>query len=154
MGVLIVWGVLSFIYYKVALDAIFNYYGISIIAALLLGCMVSLLIFFSGQFYASKMGKHLAKIRLGLEKESNFWAHSLGIWFMTSLLFSVVGKLIIFGFSKKLNRKLGDELFFGGGRYFDETITFLIIILIPLAINYLLIISTVKLQEKIVRDAD
>ena len=96
IGPMLLWGLGSFIYFKVALDAGFNR-DVTVLAAVLLGIITSIGVYFSGFFYAAKLGKHLARIRL--REESGFFRSGILVWIVGVLISVILAKFLIFGFS-------------------------------------------------------
>lgn len=123
----------------------------SVIAAILLGVMVAISVFSSGFFYATKMGAHLAKVRLG--RPSNYFGSALMVWLVTAVGNICIGKAVVFGFSKSLNRSLGGELLFRGRYYADEGFLFAALIVLPITIHFATILFGVNAQSKAVRNS-
>lgn len=140
------WGVGAMIFFKVAMDAAF-YKDISIIGSALLALMVAATLFISAGFYAVKFGQHQARVLLGTA--SNFLFACLPIWIVTVLSNIILGKLIVFGFSKKLNRDLGGDVFYDLGRSFlDESLLFAAIIAIPITLHLLMILMSARRPDR------
>lgn len=150
-GILFFWGLGSFVFFKVALDANF-YRDISVVAAILLGVMIAISVFVSAFFYATRIGVHLARVRFG--KPSNFFGSALIVWLLTALANILVGKAIVFGFSKSFNGELGGELLFKSRSYTDEGLLFVAFIAIPITIHFLTILFSANAQTKAVQNLD
>ncbi len=150
-GILVFWWLGSFIFFKVIFDASFSR-DMSVIAAILLGVMVAISVFSSGYFYATKMGAHLANVRLG--QPSNYLGSAFMVWLLTAVANICVGKAIVFGFSKSLNRSLGGELLFRGRYYADEGYLFAALIVLPITFHFATILFSVNAQTKAVQELD
>lgn len=150
-GILIFWWLGSFIYFKVVFDASFSR-DMSVIAAILLGVMVAISVFASGYFYATKMGGHLAKVRLA--QPSSYFGSAFTVWFLTAVANICLGKAIIFGFAKSLNRNFGGDLLFRGRYYADEGFLFAALIVIPVTFHFATILYSVNAQSKLAQDSN
>jgi hypothetical protein len=126
----------SFIFYKVALDASF-YLDVTVIASLLMGVMTTTTVYASSSFYATQSGAYLARKRLG--EGSGFFGPAFSIWVVTALVDVVLAKLLVFGFSKRLNANLGGSLFFSVSRI-EETLLFSAIVATPLVLHLVMVI--------------
>lgn len=136
------WWLGSFVFFKVALDASFSQ-DTSVVSTVLLGAMVAISVFLSGYFYSTKMLVHLARVRLG--EESRFFSSTRGVWILSVLANICLGKAIIFGFSKNLNRDVGGGLLFDFGRYGrEDALLFAALISIPITFHYLTILISVN----------
>lgn len=136
------WIVGSMVFYKVALDAAFVR-DVSIIAAAILGFMVTTSAHVSAWFYAIPFDRHRARVILGTP--SNFLVACLPIWVLTALSNIVLGKLIVFGFSKRLNTELGRDVFYDLGRSsIDESFLFAAIIGIPITVHLITILLSAR----------
>lgn len=146
-SILLLWAFGSFVLFKVVLDVAFSR-DVTVTASLLLGIMVAISVFASGYFYATKMGVHLAKIRLG--RPSSFFGSAFSVWLVTALLNVGVGKAIVFGFSKKFNREFGGDLLFQGSYNTDEGILFSMLIIIPVTLHFISVLFGVSAQTRAV----
>jgi len=138
----LVWGVASFVYFKVSLDASFRS-DVTVIAAALLGVLTAVTVYFSGFFYATKLGKHIARVRLG--KASGFFGPALSVWVLGAVASSLMAKLLIFGFSKRLNRELGNDVLYDSYRV-EEGLLFTALILVPLVLQLFLVVFSANAQ--------
>lgn len=150
-GILFFWGLGSFLFFKVILDVSF-YRDTTVIAAILLGVMAAISVFACSYFFATKLGTHLARVRLG--QRSSFLGSAFFIWLLTALANISIGKAIVFGFSKNFNRELGGELLFRGRSYADEGFLFAALIAIPITFHFLTILFSVNTQTKAVQNSD
>ena len=141
-GLTLLWAVGSFVYFKVSLDAAFRS-DATVTAALLLGVLTAVTIYFNGFFYATKLGQHLARVRLG--KASGFFGPALSVWAVSAVANSLMAKLLIFGFSKRLNRELGNDILFDSYRA-EEGILFLALVLVPLVLQLFLVVISANTQ--------
>ncbi len=139
----LVWGVASFVYFKVSLDASFRS-DVTVIAAALLGVLTAVTVYFSGFFYATKLGKHIARVRLG--KASGFFGRALSVWVLGAVASSLMAKLLIFGFSKRLNRELGNDVLYDSYRV-EEGLLFTALILVPLVLQLFLVVFSANAQR-------
>ena len=138
-------------FFKVIFDASF-YRDTTVVAAILLGVMVAVSVFASSYYFATKLGTHLARVRLG--QRSNFSGSALFTWLLTALANIGIGKAIVFGFSKNFNRELGGELFFKGRSYAEEGFLFAALIVIPITFHFLTILFSANAQTKMVQNLD
>jgi hypothetical protein len=96
------------------------------------------------------MGQHLARVTLG--QASSFLGMTLLIWLVTAAINVVLGKLLVFGFAKRLNIELGNAVFYKFGRYNnDETLTFIGIVVVPMTLHYLTVLFGANMQAKAAR---
>lgn len=143
------WGFGAFIVYKTVMDAAF-YPDISIVAAFILGVITSASVFFGSGFYAARLGIYLARIRLG--ETPNLFGLMAPVFGVLALLNIVVGKIVVFGFSKEMNDyELGGDVFFEFTDSVGEALVFSFIILIPLTANFASIIYGCRMQERLFR---
>lgn len=128
------WAVGSLIFFKVALDAGFSR-DVSIIGAALLGLMTAVSVLISARFYAAKLGRHQFRKLYG--DPPNFLLACFPVWAIATFSNIVLGKLIVFGFSKKLNGNLGGSVLLDYGRFshFDDRLLFAIVIAIPITVH-------------------
>jgi hypothetical protein len=135
MAIFATWAFVAFIYFKVAFDAVFEYIGISIVASLLMGAIFGgVVFFFSGQYFL-KLNKYNAKPK---QFQATFWdLISITIWqFLGSVIvYAVISRLVIFGFSKELNRQID---IFRRNKLDDDFILFLCLIALPLLVHYIM----------------
>lgn len=132
-GIILAWFFISFLYFKVAFDAVF-YKDISIIASLLLAIAFAILIFFAAGIYAIRLFKYNAvpgrvPATLGELIKQTIWPF-LGL----SIGYTVLSRLIIFGFSKDLHREI--RAFDYRGNIEEELVQFVLIVLAPVLIHY------------------
>ena len=132
------WTVGSMVFYKIAMDAAFNR-DISVVASAILGLMVASSVYISARFYVLPYGRHLARLALGTP--SNFFLACVPIWVVSVLSNVILGKLVVFGFSKNLNYVFGRDVFFRFSyHYMDENYIFWAIIGIPITVHLILIL--------------
>ncbi|MDA0787680.1 MAG: hypothetical protein O3B37_15475 [Proteobacteria bacterium] len=146
--VLILWGFLSFVFFKIGLDASFGRDS-TVIATMLLGVLVAASVFVTSFYYAARLGRHLALVRMG--QPTSLFFPMLATWGIAVAANIVVGKAIIFGFSKRLNRELGGDLLFDFGYRFDEGIIFAILVIIPITVHFLISLLDANRQTKLVK---
>ena len=141
------WFLGAFIFYKVSFDAAF-YKDISIIAALILAVIFTIIIHYNSFFYAMKMGIHLA--RKNFSQPSIYFFLSAPIFFISSAAICLVSKVIVYGFSKDLNKNLGGEIFFdlASRSYKAETLVFIAISIAPIILHYFIILLSVHLRDR------
>jgi len=133
IGVIIGWSFFGFLYFKVVFDATFRA-DLSIISSLLMSIVFGFLVFAASGVYASKLlefnwtpGRVPARLSQIIGR--TFW-YFLGMM----AVYAIVIRLIIFGFSKRMNNNI--DLFDYRGNIDEEFIVFLIIIFIPFFIHY------------------
>lgn len=133
MGIFAAWAFAVFLYFKVAFDAAFQYQNISVVASLLMGAIFGFFVFFlSGQYYL-KLNKYNTNPN---QFQATFWnLVSITIWqFLGSAIaYIVISRLIVFGFSKELNRALerGDVLT-------EELVLFVCLSVLPVLVHYIM----------------
>lgn len=156
LRIIFYWFIATFIYYKASFPVVFGYGSgsssgeISIMASLLLAVMVAISIFHSTHHYLIKQELALGAVASG--QEQTFVKDSLRILsiFLTTNL--ILGKIIIYGFSKELNRIIsGKSLLFKGGYYAYEGFLFFIIVLAPLLLHYAMTAYTVHVQMQTIK---
>jgi hypothetical protein len=65
----------------------------------------------------------------------------------------ILGKLLVFGFAKKLNRDLGNHVFYDFGRYnLDDSLIFMTIVSAPVLLHYIMVMIGVNTQAKFVTE--
>lgn len=143
------WLIGAFVYFKIGLDFAF-YRDVSIVGALLLAIMFGLSLLATSYMYATNMGKHLARIRLN--QDTQFYPLTLGVYAAAAAVNVVLGKMLVFGFSKNLNRELGNDLLFRFRYHTDETMVFALLIVAPITLHYILSmygvhLKTVEMQQ-------
>ncbi len=131
------WGLASFVFYKVAFEIAFDNWGlgISVIAAALLSGMVAISVHYASYWYMMVYTKEAFKARV-LKQEISLWDKIFGIFIVTATLNFVLGRLIIFGFSKTLNQHLGGVLWF---EYYTDNhivITVVCLLIAPIILNF------------------
>jgi hypothetical protein len=131
--IILAWGFVTFLYFKIAFDAAFND-GIAIIASLLLAMITSGFVFFASGIYAAKLFRYNAvpgkvQATIGEIVSKTVWPF-VGL----SVAYIIAARLIIFGFSKRLNREIRFLDYSDSIR--EEFIVFAIIMLIPVALHY------------------
>src|SRR5688572_7534866 len=104
---LALWGFISFIFFKIALDIGLGA-TVTTTYALLLGAMVAVSVFHGTRFYSIAAGKYFAQ--LNIDQSQSYFTYTLNIWLVIATSNLLLGKMIAFGFSKELNRKLGGDL--------------------------------------------
>jgi len=132
-GIVLAWFLASLLYFKIAFDAVF-YKDISIIASLLMAIAFGVLIFFAAGIYATRLFKYNAvpgrvPATLGALIRQTIWPF-LGL----SIGYAILSRLIIFGFSKNLHRKI--RAFDYRDNIQEELVQFILIVLIPVLIHY------------------
>ena len=147
-GVLIFWWLGSFLFFKVAFDASFSR-DMSVIAAVLLGVMVAISVIASGYFCATKMSAHLARVRFG--QRSSYFGSAFVVWLLAAVANICVGKAIVFGFAKSLNRSLGNDVFFSFDWYVNEVLLFAALIVIPITFHFATVLFSVNVRSRSVR---
>jgi len=146
MIVAVGWAIGAMVFFKIAMDASFSS-DVSIVGALILGAMTGVTVFMGSAFYATKMGQHLARVMTG--QTSSFLGMTLLIWLGITAVNIVLGKLLVFGFAKRLNRDLGNDVFYDFGRYNqDDSLTFMALVAAPVLLHYITVIIGVNGQAK------
>ena len=137
---LLFWGLGSFVFFKIVFDVSFYREDVSVLAALLLGVMVSISVYVSTHFYATKMGVHIARIRF--KQPSNYLAQTIKIWLIAAISNIFLGKGIVFGFAKEFNRALGGDLLFRFtySQYEERCMIFIGLVIIPVTVHFFTIL--------------
>ena len=144
------WAIGTMVFFKIAMDASFVR-DVSLVGALILGAMTGISVYVGSAFYATKMGEHLARVKLG--QTSSFLGMTLWIWLGITAVNIILGKLLVFGFAKKLNRDLGNHVFYDFGTYnLDDSLIFMTIVSAPVLLHYIMVMIGVNTQAKFVTE--
>ena len=138
LGVFAAWVFFTFLYLKIALDALF-YNDVSVLAALLMGGVLGTVIVFVSGIYSIQL------IRYNVRSLAKGYSAGGAVW-RTLLPFAVavavyvaISRLIVFGFSKNLHRELG-RVFDYRHNLNDDFAMFAAVVFAPLALHYLMVI--------------
>ena len=134
---LIYWAIGSFVYFKIALDAAF-YRDVTIIGALLFSGLTAGVVYVAPIIYLKKSFKFHNKIESRWDNLSVL-LRFVPSWFGICIANSIAAKFILFGFSKRLNRVLGDGLFFDIDRW-EKAVLFLLIISVPVLLHLIMFV--------------
>ncbi|MCA3364950.1 MAG: hypothetical protein INF79_04960 [Roseomonas sp.] len=131
------WGFAMFLWTKVLFEAFF-YDGITVLGALLIAIVFAIFVFcFSGlsaqKFFPVNAFPGQVKVDLSL-----LIRKSIVSFFSCSLVFLVVSRLIILGFSEDLNRRL--TVFAWNGSLSEKFVYFLVILFVPCFLFYLFVL--------------
>lgn len=129
------WAFGSFIYFKVAFDALF-YESISIIAALLLALTLSAILFWTSGIYAMRLLKYNWSPGMVPASLATLIGKTILPLLGMSIVFVVIARLIIFGFSKQLHKEI--DLYDFRGNISEAVIAFVVIVVAPLLLHYVM----------------
>ncbi len=132
-GIILAWVFISFLYFKILFDAVFRE-DISIIASLLMAIIFGILVFFASGIYAMRLFKY--NVVPGRNPATLWELVTKTMWPFVGLSigYAVVTRLIIFGFSKNINREI--RAFDYRGNIEEEFVQFIMIVLVPVLIHY------------------
>lgn len=135
LGILVGWAFVTFIYFKVAFDALFRD-SISIVAALLLAILIAIYVFIGSSIQASQLLRYNWTPGAVPARLSELVAKTLLSFVGLSVVFVLVSRAIIFGFSKSLSKEI--KLFLGHrSQNLEESFfIFLGIVMLPLLLHY------------------
>ena len=133
ISVILTWSFISFLYFKIAFDAAFNA-DLSIIASLILSLLFGITAFSSLFFYSARICysdwlPRRLPLRFSEVSGRTIW-HFLGI----TTLYALFARMIIFGFSKNMNREI--DIFDYRGHIEGEFIRYLVIVTTPSFLLY------------------
>ncbi|MFN9789479.1 MAG: hypothetical protein ACK53X_00105 [Holosporales bacterium] len=131
-AVVIIWSFFALVFFKVTIDAGMNE-DITVFATLLMAIVFGGMIFISTSVYATRLFYINAKPKSRSENLTEIIRKTIGPFCIFSTAFIIFSRLIVFGFSKELNRKFrwnGEE----------EFLWFSIFICIPLFVHYIMIL--------------
>lgn len=135
-SVAIGWFFFGLLYFKIAFDAFFRH-DITTVAAMLLAVLLSGFIFLGTKSYASRLFTYnTSNEPLGVPFDTLFFKVAAP-FFGFLLSFLVLSRLVVFGFSKRLNGDL-DRFFDYHGSLREEVFYFLFVIAAPLTIHLLM----------------
>lgn len=131
------WAFVSFIYFKVVIDAAF-YQGLSVVAALLMSIILGGLIFFLSGVYAIRLASNRVSSRLEGAPRRVFRPTVLPM-VLASGVFALVSRMVVFGFSKRLNNAI--EIFTGyRNRFNDDFVLFALLVAVPIIVHYCMVL--------------
>jgi hypothetical protein len=137
------WGIGAFIFFKAAFDAAFDSReSISIIAALLLAGMIATSVHILNSGYNFVVTRHITNAPR--DTLLSFWLPASKVLTICFFGVAIVGKIIIFAFSKRLNEAIYDEIYWDNLGYVDGWVIYLCIIALPLIAHYLLLIYSLR----------
>ncbi len=151
MPILVIWPFGAFLFYKVAFDMAY-FHDLTLVAAILLGVTAGVSILVSTNFHARAEGRYLARLRFGAD--TRFLGPAFGVFAVNALAFAVLSRLIVFGFSKRLDAEIGDFMdMFGryGSSAREDYLLFLLICTAPLLVHFVMVAVGVHLQSRVVR---
>ena len=134
--IVIGWAFGTFLYFKVAFDAAF-YDGITIVAALICGILSSVCILFGSGVYAHKLLRFNWTPGAVPARVTDLLSPTLLPFILICVVHSLLLRLVIFGFSKRLSRDI--SVFEGYGRnkqVSEEIVIFLLISVAPIVLHY------------------
>ncbi len=133
IGIIGGWAFATFLYFKIVFDAAFSR-DITIIAALLMGVAFGVLVFTFSGVYAMRLlefnwspGKITATV-------SQLISRTIIPLIGAVIVYGLVARLLIFGFSKKLNYSI--DVFNYRGNIDKDFVTFVLIIFLPIIVHY------------------
>ena len=139
IAVVAIWSFVSFVFFKVCFD--FAYYkDISIVAALLLGIGIGAVIFAASGVYAHGLLKYNWTPGRVTATVGQLLRPTIIPMLLFAMAYGTVARLVIFGFSKSLNKEI--RVFTRYGDDLDKTfIVFAAIISAPILLHYVMCIA-------------
>ncbi|MBL6957975.1 MAG: hypothetical protein ISR52_03270 [Rhodospirillales bacterium] len=151
-AILLFWGVASFVFFNVCFELNYSS-GITLFAAFLLAAMAAVTIFAATRFYEINMGRELVRLQPG--QKFSFLRISILFYLSSAAINAVLGKLMISGFAVKLNEELsGQNLLYDPAVPFGEMFLYLVIILFPVTLHYVLIAIGLSAQADRLNDPE
>jgi hypothetical protein len=151
-GIILAWAFASFLYFKITFDAVFSR-DISIIASLLMAVIFGITVFIASGIYAAKLFRYNAIPGRVSAKLSELLLKTVWPFLGLCVGFTVLTRLIVFGFSKDLTRQI--RMFDYRGNVEEDFVQFVLIVIAPLLLHYAMCIyptyfnATRKNQDQI-----
>lgn len=124
-----------FLYFKVTLDAAFDS-NVSVQASLLMAIIWGLLVVLISRVYATVLVSYRTSAVSRVIQFGRSVRRTVVPFILVSAVFTIVSRLVVFGFSKGLSYDLSFYAGYSSGKFNEDVFLFSSIILLPFIIHY------------------